>query len=87
MAKNRKKELAGTEVAEEIQSLQQGVEAKQTKPKEMVFTPEQRRILGETYELILSWGRKRKMQSVPVISNIDMMTTTVSLAATVDAEA
>ena len=78
MATNSKKE------AKEIQGLQQGVEANQTKS---IFTPEQCRLLGEAYQLILSWRLEPKMLPEPVISNSDGVSATPSrdIAAEVEA--
>lgn len=78
MATNSKKE------AKEIQRLQQGAEANPTKS---IFTPEQCRLLGEAYRLILSWRLEPKMQSEHVISNSDKASATPSRDVAVKVEA
>ena len=78
MATNSKKDT------QEIQSLQQGVEAKQTKS---IFTPEQCRLLGEAYQLILSWRLEPKMQPEVVISNSDQVSATLGHDVAVEVEA
>jgi hypothetical protein len=78
MATNSKKE------AKEIQRLQQGAEANQTKSS---FTPEQCRLLGEAYRLILSWRVEPEMQPKPVISDGDQVSATPSRDVAVEVEA
>lgn len=70
--------------AEEIQRLQQGVKANQTKPS---FTPEQCRLLGDAYRLILSWRLEPKMQPEAVISNSDQVSATLGHDIAVEVEA
>ena len=74
----------GKNEAKENQGLQKGVADQQTKSR---FTPEQCRLLGEIYRLILSWRLEPKMQPEPVISNSDQVSVTPSCDIAVEVEA
>lgn len=41
----------------------EGLDDIQTKPYEPILSPEQRRILGQVYQLILGWRRERLMKT------------------------
>ena len=66
---------------EEVRGLQEA-EAEPTGP---VFTAEQRRILGQVYQMILGWRRERLMRTELSIADDGNATTGAALAAEVEA--
>lgn len=61
MAQNVKKKSARSDEAEKLLQTPQKVEGNETQPDAPRFTPEQKRLLGQAYRLILGW------QAVPGI--------------------
>ena len=47
----------------------EGLDDIQTKPYEPILSPEQRRILGQVYQLILGWRRERMGRTMPAITS------------------
>ena len=64
MSTHTNKKFAGPNVKTE----QQDPNHAKAKPYEPVLSPEQRRILAQVYQLILSWRRERLHKAVPVIT-------------------
>ena len=64
MAIHSNKKFARSNVTAE----QQDLDDTQTKSYEPALSPEQRRILAQVYQLILSWRRERMRKTAPVIT-------------------
>ncbi len=86
MAIKSKKKFAGLNVTAESQ---QGQDDIQTKPYEPVLSPEQRRILGQVYQLILGWRRERMMKTglVITVGDTNVVSTTPVPVGAVEVEA
>ena len=85
MATHSNKKIAGSNVTAE----QRGLKDAQAKPYEPVLSPEQRRILAQVYQLILSWRRERMKKAAPVITTGDtnVASTKAAQAIAVEVEA
>ena len=85
MATHNSKKFAGSNVTAE----QRGLKDAQAKPYELVLSPEQRRILAQVYQLILSWRRERMKKAAPVITTGDtnVASTKAAQAIAVEVEA
>lgn len=68
MANNNRKK---SELAEELQQPQQDPNGNSTTPNEPDLTPEQRRILGKAYRMILNWPDDDAAQTASAFPNPD----------------